>query len=398
MNVKNKKTISYFFLGFLSVFVFSFTLFYTFESRAIIVKIDDIKKEEKQLVDFQETLITEKLRLVVGDLKYLENTYSDNLYLDKDLANVAKDWQEFSIQNPHYDQIRYLDELGNEVIRINKNETSAEILDKSQLQNKSDRYYFKETKQLDKDGIFVSPFDLNIEFNEIEIPHKPMIRFASALYDNENNFKGIIILNYLGQNILDDFRSLASNSNGSIALVNSDGYWISCENTKYNFNFMFNDEKMNSFKSFYPQEWKRIINNNHQFVTDNGLFTSLNLELNNKHTSKKNYNEIIETKARWTVVSKVNKNKVTTLSLLNNPISTVKQIFNNNKLALSIITFISFIIGILAYLNKKSYCKVKFFSEYDLLTNAYNRRAGLAKLEKLTYNRDKKVKNFILCF
>ena len=365
MNVKNKKTIGYFFLGFLSVFVFSFTLFYIFESKAIIVKIDDIKKEEKQLVKFQETLITEKLRLVIGDLKYLENTYSDKLYFSNNLKNVAKDWKEFSIQNPHYDQIRYLDEFGNEVIRINKNGASAEILDPSQLQNKSDRYYFKETKQLDKDGVFVSPFDLNIEFNEIEIPPKPMIRFASPLYDNENNFKGIIILNYLGQNILDDFRSLASNSNGTVSLVNSDGYWISCESSKYNFNFMFNDKKTDSFKSLYPQEWRKIVNNNHQFLTDNGLFTSLNLELNNKPTSKKNYEEIIETKDRWTVVSKVDKNKVSTLSFWHNPISTVKQIFNNNRLALSIITFISLLSGILAYLNKKSYCMIKFFSEYD---------------------------------
>ena len=91
-------------------------------------------------------MITEKLRLVIGDLKYLENTYSDKLYFSNNLKNVAKDWKEFSIQNPHYDQIRYLDEFGNEVIRINKNGASAEILDPSQLQNKSDRYYFKETK------------------------------------------------------------------------------------------------------------------------------------------------------------------------------------------------------------------------------------------------------------
>ena len=85
-----------------------------------------------------------------------------------------------------------------------------------------------------------------------------MIRFASPLYDNENNFKGIIILNYLGQNILDDFRSLASNSNGSIALVNSDGYWISCENSKYNFNFMFNDKKQIVLNHFIHKSGQKL--------------------------------------------------------------------------------------------------------------------------------------------
>lgn len=57
-------------------------------------------------------------------------------------------------------------------------------MDLTDLQYKGNRYYFKDSIGLEKDQIFVSALDLNVENGKVEIPHKPMIRFATPVFDN----------------------------------------------------------------------------------------------------------------------------------------------------------------------------------------------------------------------
>ena len=82
-----------------------------------------------------------------------------------------------------YDQVRYLDETGMEIVRVNFNNGQPAIVEKNKLQPKGQRYYFKDAITLDKDEIYVSPFDLNIEGQSIELPHKPMVRFSAPVFD-----------------------------------------------------------------------------------------------------------------------------------------------------------------------------------------------------------------------
>ena len=72
-----------------------------------------------------------------------------------------------------------------------------------QLQDKSKCYYFQETVSLSEGEIFISPLDLNVEHGEIEQPLKPMIRLGTPLYNQQGKKSGILLLNYLAQNLLD---------------------------------------------------------------------------------------------------------------------------------------------------------------------------------------------------
>jgi len=84
-----------------------------------------------------------------------------------------------------YDQVRYLDQTGLEVVRVNFNSGSPAIVPTQKLQNKGERYYFKESFALNKGQIFISPLDLNIENGKIETPFKPMIRLAVPVFDQQ---------------------------------------------------------------------------------------------------------------------------------------------------------------------------------------------------------------------
>ncbi len=78
-----------------------------------------------------------------------------------------------------YQQIRLIDKKGMEIVRVdNHSNGTYEIVEKERLQDKSSRYYFTETMDTLEDTIYVSPFDLNMERGQIEIPYKPMIRIG----------------------------------------------------------------------------------------------------------------------------------------------------------------------------------------------------------------------------
>jgi hypothetical protein len=70
----------------------------------------------------------------------------------------------------------------------------------------------------------MSPLDLNIEHGKVEELLKLMIRFSTPIYDYNGDLKGIIILNYLAENMLQVFRDIVLNSEGSLTLLNSKGY------------------------------------------------------------------------------------------------------------------------------------------------------------------------------
>lgn len=341
--VKHKRNlILYFIISSLIVFLFSFSIFYIFEMQIKDLKFEEVKENETELVDFQNQLLGKRFRTVLGDIHYLHHVYDGELSRSENIEGIAKDWTEFSEQRRLYDQIRFIDSSGDEVIRVNFDGDKSTLVDQSELQNKKDRYYFYETKKLQDEDVFVSPLDLNIENGEIEEPFKPMIRFSTPLFDNSGGFQGIIVLNYLGNTALDDFKEMASNSEGVIALLNSDSYWLSCQDPDNEWNFMFKDKKDEMFSKYYPEEWNTIIQEKEkgQILTENGLFTYAPVHLNHNYTKGSEYaidESIKYLNSIWYITSVVNNENEFAPYFLDDPIITIKNIFNNNSQVLNLV-------------------------------------------------------------
>jgi len=162
-------------------------------------------------------------QIAPSDLEH--KTLQDIQYaLEKNRKKLEKEFLTLSRNRRIYYQLRYLDETGQEVVRIDSDGLRSWIVDKEQLQNKSDRYYFKNTMRLLGKRVFVSPLDLNREMGKIEEPHKPVIRYAVSVYDNNNQKTGIVIMNVDANQFLeplDDAR-----------LVTEDGYFAAHPDAK----------------------------------------------------------------------------------------------------------------------------------------------------------------------
>ncbi len=222
------------------------------------------------------TAITTELANIQSDVNFLAHQAELHRYFDNfDAATrevLGGDFALFSNEKHIYDQIRIIDSSGQETLRINNQSGQAVIVDEAQLQNKSERYYFQETLKLEQHEIYISPFDLNIEHDAIEIPIKPMIRFGKPLFDSSGNKVGVLILNYLGDRLLNSFRSATSNIAEHAMLLNYSGYWLSHFNRDLEWGFMLDHER--GFSGSFQQEWGIIsASQSGQFETTNGIFS-----------------------------------------------------------------------------------------------------------------------------
>ena len=137
-----------------------------------------------------------------------------------------------------FDQIRFIDLTGHEIVRVNRSAREVQLVPAEQLQDKSDRYYTKETLKLRDRQAFISVIDLNVEAGAIELPIKPTIRIGVPVFDRSGNRRGIVVINYLAQRILDRVQDL-SGSVAGIWLLNADGYWLLGPNARDAFAFMY---------------------------------------------------------------------------------------------------------------------------------------------------------------
>ncbi len=108
--------------------------------------------------------------------------------------DLISDWLTLSQTNRNYDQIRWIDQTGQERVRVNFNSGKPVAVDQANLQNKGNRYYFTDTLKLNKGEFFISPLDLNMEHGEIERPLKPMIRIGTPVFDEAGQRKGFCCL------------------------------------------------------------------------------------------------------------------------------------------------------------------------------------------------------------
>ncbi|MFC1866701.1 diguanylate cyclase domain-containing protein [Thermodesulfobacteriota bacterium] len=270
----------YFFAIFMligAVLAGTISVLYHLETKDHVLRL---KNEERIHLKVQTQIIASRLEDVVTDLKFLSRQNELYHMLESaernDKVEVAKEYLAFSGLKRKYDQIRFIDNLGMERIRVNFNNGTPVVVSDDHHQEKGNRYYFTETMALNRGDIFVSPMDLNIEQDKIEIPFKPMMRFGIPVFDAQERKRGIIVLNYLGAKLIDAIKESSEASLGDMMLVNLDGFWLAGPIEDNEWGFMFEERKYRKFPTDFPEEWKQIFSSREvQIHTGNGLFTSV---------------------------------------------------------------------------------------------------------------------------
>lgn len=250
--------------------------FYRMDHEQIFVKIKTLDSHRQKA---EQQLIAKEFQAIVGDLLALSGQNEILHFADSDdpriLDEVAREYLLISKSKGVYDQIRFIDDTGQEQVRVNYNSGLPLVIPEEKLQNKKDRYYFKESLQLPEKGIFASPLDLNLEHGQIEIPLKPMIRFGTPVFNSRGQKKGIILLNYLADQLLARMTTESNETFGEMMLINADGYWLYSPTKGKAWGFMYADGKERTFANSFPQAWQSMTGKEtgNFFSANDGFFT-----------------------------------------------------------------------------------------------------------------------------
>lgn len=235
------------------------------------------KAREAALVENAKVQIAQDFHEVISTLRVLATTPAIRHYLERPDAAAKADLEsQFLVvasESKRYDQIRFIDAQGMEAVRVNYNDGKPSVVPRTELQDKSGRYFFRDTFKLNRGEIFVSPLDLNIEHGKIEQPFKPMIRFGMPVFDKAGRKRGVLLLNYFGQDVLDHFiKATRGGESRSAMLLNRDGYWLSAPDPAHEWGFMLGRTDL-TFSHAYPTEWRTIaVTEQGALETDKGLF------------------------------------------------------------------------------------------------------------------------------
>lgn len=182
----------------------------------------------------REDALVEPLADVVTDLRFLAqsnalqqyvalaSTLSDADAIDAARTQLDQEFFTFAAASSQFDQLSYIDAYGQEIARIDQNpDGTVSIAPDYALQNKADRLYFLRTMQLRANEIYISPLELDAVQENIETPHKPVLRYGIPVVAEGQN-RGVVIVQVLANTILE---TLACGDYCS-QLVDADGYFL----------------------------------------------------------------------------------------------------------------------------------------------------------------------------
>ncbi len=372
------------------IFLVLSSLFIAYQYQNIKVEKESnmmaIKKMQLDMVRLEHKLLMKEFNSLIADVLIVKHTLEDDLAYLRAAEGFQRIVRSFSVLIANkgiYDQIRYIDENGNEVVRVEMEDDKVIIREDEELQNKANRYYFIDAMATQNGQVYVSKLDLNVERGRIETPLKPMIRIATKVFDGAGNEKGLVVMNYCAEIMIDEFVEIAQNGVSNAYLLNNRTYWLAnSDDAASAFAFMYDDRLDINFMNAHPLAYHEIFNNGKvYFETANDIYFAKKVvpfteksDLNGDFSNQK----IVLGDGALTIVLHVQKDKVSHI-YFGSAVDVFIEILEQNIGGFFAIFVISILLTVLLQLYDKHKSSLKYYSEIDQATEVFNRRAGLEK-------------------
>ncbi|MET0063605.1 MAG: sensor domain-containing diguanylate cyclase [Candidatus Thiodiazotropha endolucinida] len=393
---EHKELILSFLMLFIPASLLLALIFYAFSTQTEKYELQTTLIREEAALNSASELTSLLFEQKLSDLMVLAEGEVLRGYIhDQSLKNwirVAREFSLFARRKPKYFQLRYIDNSGMEVIRINSDDNVQEIVPQSEMQNKADRYYFKEAMKLALGEIYISPLDLNVERGVIEQPVKPTVRFATPVSDGYGGKRGIVIINYtpneLLQRIADNFETLR----GDAVMLNSQGHWLHGVPEEQLWGFMYGRDE--TFATQKPDVWAAVTSSEKgSFFTDDGvyIFKRAYPLVRNRLGTLENVDESIVPspnrveKRYWIFLSHISNSLIEDLTAKRMIVATITYL-----LLFLVAGVISVLFAKNSVQKKQAFRKLQQYATTDDLTGLANRR----ELDKVALREFKRATRF----
>jgi PAS domain S-box-containing protein len=246
-------------------------LFFANKTQKVVLNngIKKIKERETVFKDFitDSEMTLRSIRELPAFNKYLENGFNKKGIEDIFLS--------YSKSNRNFMQLRFIDKNGMEKIRVDRRAQngSSYLIKEQNLQNKSHRYYFKDSKNKPLEEAWFSKLDLNIENKKVEIPFNPTLRATYPIKYN-GSFAGVLIINYFMEEFLNKLVNLPLYD---IVMFDENGCIIKHYEPSKEWGF-YKAEKYNIFQQFPQKDHKQMLSKK-LLLTDSYVSSIIDLPL-----------------------------------------------------------------------------------------------------------------------
>ena len=248
-----------------SVSLIAVSLVFNIESSNLKNKITEVVKSD--LVAYGNN-IQHKFTMSAGDIFLIKDLLLSKEYLvlndtrtelkSKELrGEIEKNFMNWLKNKNIYDQIRILDSTGQEIVRVNYNNAKPSVVKIDDLQNKKNRYYFSNSINLEDDTLYISKLDLNVENGEIEMVAghpKPMLRISTPLFDDNGDRLGLLLLNYLAEDLFDFKHTSERSTYTHFEVINEKGFYVHAITQALEFGFMYEDKQDEVFSKYHEYD------------------------------------------------------------------------------------------------------------------------------------------------
>lgn len=381
--------INLFFILFLSI---SVTIIYRITSQSIRERTDIENITELETLHSYLSNYISRLETTVVHLSEVESIKS--FIINRDPGTKLATERLFSTLVKHstkpllptIDHIRLFDLNGLELLRVNLQPDGAtSIVPDNSLQDKSDRYYFKELKEILNSEIYLSPIDLNIENGKLEVPFKSVIRAGNKIF-HKGKLVGYLLINANFTPLASQLEQVKSQKGMDWFVTNSDGYYLINRDEDKEFTFMLPGKSHIGLFSDYPDIWNKFQNKFNSIQEyEEGIFYIKRLTIGGTTTS-------INSKG-WIIGTNLTKGELNEKNILLN-----RGILIGYLLLTPLLIFTGVFLGRSITQNRYYIEELKSCSIHDKLTGLLNYQGALEKADILTKLSSRMDKNLFSVF
>ncbi len=124
-----------------------------------------------------------------------------------------------------YNQIRYIDENGDELFRIQNENHIIQSAPGIDLEKKIEADWYLEIMKLNESQIYVSALELNKIGGKIEVPYRPVIHYATPLFYLDQKRAGLLLVTVEANYFLSGIAGTAGETSSNY-LLDQDGYFL----------------------------------------------------------------------------------------------------------------------------------------------------------------------------
>lgn len=361
----------------------------------------ELARTEMNFVNFGKKIVQSQLSEYVSELLFFRDMVESNYFniniknRDDSREKLSEYFYFFAKRVQKYESISFLDLKGTEIVKVSYDGEKAYISHPSELENYSDEAFYDEIQKLKKNEIYMQevPNDNHLSELQGELEKKKVeksyVRICTPIVNN-NIRRGIMMFVYDADNLLELFERSLVKHDQEFYLVNSDSCFMSSAQRVEYMGEKHDRLYDKNMSIMYPSEWDRIrIQEKGQFVTENGYFSFVGVGVKDiyLHSGTSEY-QIIFPDQFWYLISHIERNNYLKLVLSDDKVLALSTIIGNNMPLYLLLVLISVFISFALVFNRYNKERIQYFSEYDDMTKALNRRAGREKLERLIEQSD----------